>query len=78
MVKKCFVTLSKFQLHERNDTKLPYIAKAYETLEMLVAEVPALHFKRYWDQSLLVITIFSSSWQPAVKGTPLQLPQEST
>lgn len=32
-----------------------------------MAEVPALHFKRYWDQSLLVITIFSSWWQPAVR-----------
>lgn len=65
--KKCFVTLSKFQFHERKYTKLPYIAKAYETLERLMAEAPALHFKRYGDQSLLVITISSSSWHPAMR-----------
>lgn len=27
-----------------------------------MAEVPALHLKSYWGQSLLVTTIFSSSW----------------
>lgn len=59
---KCFVTLSRFQLHKRKDAKLPYVSTGYEILERLIAVLPALHFKSCWGQSLLVITISSSSW----------------
>lgn len=62
VTKTHFVTLSRFQLRERTGAKLPYISRGYEILERLMAEVPALHLKSYWGQSLLVTTIFSSSW----------------
>jgi len=67
--KKCVATLSRFQLHEHKYTKLPLISQGYEIMERLMAEMPALHLKSYWGQSLLVVTIFSSSWCQCPKHT---------
>lgn len=41
--------------------KAPYISKCYEIMEKLRDEVPALHFKGKWGQSLLAITISKHS-----------------